>query len=361
MDTTTRTPPSRGEPRLAPRAVVLLCALAVTAMAGLAMSGIGERRAPDAPARSSYAVEYARPVSIDYPEDNKLTPARELLGRTLFFDPRLSGSRWISCASCHNPGLSWGDGLPRAIGHGMQELDRRTPTLLNLAWAPALFWDGRAESLEEQALGPIQAEGEMNLSLPDLEDRLRQIEGYRPLFESAYPGAGVTATTVALAIATFERGIVSGEAPFDRWLAGDGAAISVPAQRGFELFNNKARCSTCHAGWRFTDDSFHDIGVATSDPGRGRLLPRMKTAQFAFKTPTLRNVAERAPYLHNGSAKTLIEVVELYDRGGLVQRPSLSPEMKPLGLSETEKLDLVAFMNTLTSRDAATSVPVLPR
>lgn len=355
-------PESQGRPRQASLAVAFVFVVATIALVvGLAAATRGDHGAPAAIELPPHAADYARPEAVLYPDDNQLTPARELLGRTLFFDPRLSGSSWISCGSCHNPGFSWGDGLPLAIGEGMKVLGRRTPTLLNLAWAPALFWDGRAETLEEQALGPIQAAGEMNLTLPQMEERLRDIDGYQRLFEDAYPGQGVTAKRVASAIATFERGIVSGQAPFDLWIAGDHQAISPSAQRGFTLFNEKARCSTCHAGWRFTDDSFHDIGVATDDTGRGRVLPKMAIAQFAFKTPTLRNVAERAPYLHNGSASTLEEVVELYDRGGLVQRPSLSTEMKRLGLTETEKQDLVAFLHTLTSHDAALTVPVLPR
>jgi cytochrome c peroxidase len=312
-------------------------------------------------ARQQAMRDYRRPANVAYPEDNAFSPAREQLGRMLFFDPRLSGSKWISCATCHNPALAWGDGLPRAIGHGMQQLGRRTPTILNLAWAPALFWDGRAESLEEQALGPVAAAGEMNLDLDEMVARLKAIDGYAPLFATAYPGEGISAPTVAKAIATFERGIVSGQAPFDRWLAGDDRAISASAARGFELFNDEARCSQCHSGWRFTDDSFRDIGVETSDEGRGVITPFIKETHFAFKTPTLRNVARRAPYLHNGSAATLEDVIELYDRGGIVRRPSLSREITPLKLTPQEKQDLVAFMLTLTSEDAEARIPALPQ
>jgi cytochrome c peroxidase len=305
--------------------------------------------------------DYRRPANVLYPEDNAFSPAREQLGRMLFFDPRLSGSKWISCATCHNPALAWGDGLPRAIGHGMQQLGRRTPTILNLAWAPALFWDGRAESLEEQALGPVAAAGEMNLDLDAMVARLKAIDGYAPHFAKAYPGEEISAPLVAKAIATFERGVVSAPAPFDRWVDGDDRAISTPAKRGFALFNDKARCSQCHSGWRFTDDSFRDIGVDTNDHGRGVVTPFIKETHYAFKTPTLRNVARRAPYLHNGSAATLEDVIELYDRGGIVRRPSLSPEITPLKLTPQEKQDLVAFMLTLTSEDAEVRVPALPQ
>ena len=243
----------------------------------------------------------------------------------------------------------------------MVQLGRRSPTILNLAWSPALFWDGRAESLEEQALGPIEAAGEMNMGLDDLVGRLQSITGYRRLFEKAYPGEPISTKTVAKAIATFERGIVSGQAPFDRWIAGDEEAISAAAARGFVLFNEKAHCSTCHTGWRFTDDSFYDIGMKHNDVGRAKVTPKIGLAHFAFKTPTLRSVAQRAPYMHDGSSATLEEVIDLYNRGGVVHRPSLSPEIKPLELTPGEKQDLIAFLETLTSQDAETRVPVLPR
>jgi cytochrome c peroxidase len=340
------------------RRVAVLIIFTACAVAGLIATTGGP--APATPSGKLKA-DYRRDANIPYPSENAHTAARELLGRTLFFDPRLSGSQITSCATCHNPGFSWGDGLPLAVGHGMKQLGRRTPTILNLAWAPALFWDGRAETLEQQALGPIEAPGEMNLALDVMVDRVRDIAGYRPLFARAYPGEAISTETVAKAIATFERGIVSGAAAFDRWIGGDDRAISPEAKRGFGLFNDKARCSTCHAGWRFTDDSFHDIGVADSDRGRGTITPGIEETQFAFKTPTLRNVADRAPYMHDGSLATLADVVDLYDRGGIVRRPSLSAEIKTLGLTAAEKSDLLAFMQTLTTQDDATRVPVLPR
>ena len=345
--------------RLSPQttAVAIAAALFVGVVAVIATGA----RTPATSAVGTLKLDYTRPADVPYPEDNAYTGDRELLGRMLFFDPRLSGSNWISCASCHNPGFSWSDALPRAVGHGMQQLGRRTPTILNLAWAPALFWDGRAESLEQQALGPIQAPGEMNLRLDELVRRLEGIEGYRSLFGRAYPGDGISPDTIARALATFERGVVSAEAPFDRWVAGDDGAIAQAAQRGFQLFNEKARCNVCHTGWRFTDDSFYDIGVVSDDRGRGAITPDIEPAHFAFKTPTLRNVVQRAPYLHDGSGATLDDVIELYDRGGLVRRQSLSPEIQPLGLTPEEKSDLVAFLETLTSPDPDTRIPTLPR
>jgi cytochrome c peroxidase len=334
-------------------------ALVVPALTALVYAS-GDRT-PSARVLDQHKASYRRPDVVPYPSHNTHTSDRELLGRTLFFDPRLSGSGWISCATCHNPGLAWGDGMPVAIGHGMKPLGRRTPTVLNLAWAPALFWDGRAETLEEQALGPIASADEMNLNLEELARRLKQIDGYRPLFARAYPGEEISGDTVAKAIATYERGIVSAESPFDRWIAGEEHAISAAAKRGFVLFNEKARCSLCHTGWRFTDDGFHDIGVETKDLGRAKLTPDIEVTQHAFKTPTLRNVVARAPFMHNGSVATLEAVIDLYDRGGIAQRPSLSPEIKPLNLTEQERTDLLAFLHTLTSNDPEARVPTLPR
>ena len=163
-----------------------------------------------------------------------------------------------------------------------------------------------------------------------------------------------------MAIATYERTVVSGEAPVDRWIKGQQGAISASAQRGFKLFNGKARCSACHSGWRFTDDSFHDIGISDTDIGRGAELPGIVKMQHAFKTPGLRNIDQRAPYMHDGSLATLEEVIDHYDRGG-VTRPSLSDEMRPLGLTTEEKRDLMAFMKALTSDDEPVTYVQLPR
>ncbi len=315
--------------------------------------------ADDAPWRQ-FAQAYSRPAATPYPPDNQYTEARDVLGRALFFDPRLSVSRALSCASCHNPGFSWGDGLGKGVGHGMKELGRRTPTILNVAFADALFWDGRAATLEEQALGPIASAGEMNMPLDDMVRRLQAIPEYKPLFKAAYPGEPISPALVAKAIATFERTIVSGTAPFDLLVAGDDGAISASAKHGFVVFNTTGTCAACHSGWRFTDDSFHDIGVASADVGRGKLL-QLETMQYAFKTPTLRNVDRRVPYMHDGSEQTLEDVIELYDHGGRERRPSLSPDIHPLGLSRREKRDLVAFLHALTSADPPIAVPELPR
>jgi cytochrome c peroxidase len=312
-------------------------------------------------AANAYFPMYKRPDAPPYPAANAYSAARADLGRALFFDPRLSGSGWISCATCHNPAFSWTDGLPKGIGHGMKGLGRRTPTLLDLAWGQLMFWDGRAESLEMQAFGPITAEGEMNMPKAELLAKLNAIQAYKPLFDAAYPGEGVNDVTVAKAIATFERGIVSADAPFDRWVKGDEKAVSAAAKRGFVVFNDKGRCNLCHTGWRFTDDGFHDIGVPGDDPGRGKIVPDVAVLANAFKTPTLRNVDHRAPYMHDGSLKDLAAVVDLYNHGGLAKRPSLSADIKPIGFTAAEKADLIEFLHTLTSADPRVAAPMLPR
>jgi cytochrome c peroxidase len=300
---------------------------------------------------------YARPTSVPFPADNPYSAEKASLGEMLFFDPRLSGANYISCASCHNPALSWGDGLPRGIGHGMTVLGRRTPTILNAAWADLLMWDGRKANLEEQALGPMSAPVEMNQELAKLPAKLSAIDGYRERFAAVFPGEGISVANAAKAIATYERTIVSGTAPFDRWIAGDESAISHSAKRGFMLFNTKANCSACHSGWNFTDSSFRDIGLPDEDIGRGKILD-LPSMQHAFKTPTLRDVERRAPYMHDGSVPTLLAVVEHYDHG-FVERPSLSDEVKPLHLTAEEKTDLVNFMMTLTGENPPVHVPVL--
>jgi cytochrome c peroxidase len=311
--------------------------------------------------RQTWLQQYRRPSEIPFPKENPFSDAKFRLGRSLFFDPILSGSEVRSCASCHSPGLSWGDGQPRAIGEKQQPLPLRTPTLLNVAWVPKLGWDGHFRSLESVAMSPITSATNMNLSEKALVERLAAIPGYVDAFDAAYGEGDVTVPKMEDALATFQRTIVSKGAPFDRWLDGDEAAVSEAAKRGFDLFNGKANCAACHSGWAFTDQSFHDIGSARGDDlGRGRLFPSSVALHYAFKTPTLRDVARRAPYMHDGSVPTLEAVVDLYDRGG-IDRPSRAEEIKPLSLSAAEKGDLVAFLHTLNGVAEPVSFPALPR
>jgi cytochrome c peroxidase len=308
------------------------------------------------PDRTGWREDYRRPTGIPFPEENPHSEAKAELGRMLFFDPILSGPRSRSCATCHNPSLSWGDGLPHAIGTAL-----RVPTLLNVAWTPRLGWDGKFRDLESVAFAPITSATNMNLPEPTLIERLASVPGYVRSFAAVFGEGPITRRNIEAALATYERSIVSGTAPFDRWVMGDEQAIDQSAKRGFDIFTGKGRCSECHSGWAFSDSSFHDIGTAQGDDiGRGRLFPTSIKLRFAFKTPTLRDVARRAPYMHNGSLATLQDVVALYDRGG-VARPSRSGLIAPLKLTENEKVDLVAFLQTLTSPAQPVLLPVLPR
>jgi cytochrome c peroxidase len=332
---------------------------------GFGAAIVGETRRVDVGAKAPAGVDamkaqYRRPTTIPFPKDNPYTPEKAALGKKLYFDTRLSVTAAQSCASCHSPGFGWGDGLALGVGHGMAQLGRHSPTIINAAWGSIFMWDGRLANLEEQALGPIQSPGEMNMPIDKLMDRLAHIPEYKPLFDAAFPSDGMKVTTLAKAIATYERTVVSERAPFDAWIDGNEKAIPEEAKRGFALFNGKAQCSACHEGWNFTNEGFQDIGLPSRDVGRGQFMPGVIKMQHAFKTPSLREITRRSPYMHDGSLATLEAVVEHYDHGG-VDRPSRSDLMKPLGLTSEEKADLVAFMKTLTSDPNPTAVPVLPR
>lgn len=303
--------------------------------------------------------EYKRPTSIPFPKNNPYTPEKAAVGKMLFFDPRLSRAQNMNCASCHNPSFGWEAPLDLAIGAQNTKLGRHAPTVLNQAWGKEFFWDGRAKTLEEQAKGPIEAEVEMNLPLHMLVERLKENKEYRYWFQKVFPKQGITPDTIAQAIATYERTIVATYSPFDRWLDGDEAAISDQAKKGFILFNGKARCSACHSGWNFTDDKFHDIGLPSDDVGRGKLDPSNPKAQHAFKTPGLRDLTQRMPFMHDGSLMDLRDVIVHYISGG-VRRPSISDEMKPLNLSQSEIEDLEAFLITLTGDKGIVALPILP-
>jgi len=319
---------------------------------------------PSVPAPRHADAEWRLPATPPMPADNVGTPARIALGKALFFDPRLSGSGAVSCASCHNPSLGWADGLKTALGTGGQVLGRATPTIINTAYNTQFMWDGRRKSLEDQALGPMKAKDEMDTDFVTLFSRLNAMPGYVAMFEEAYPHQGITEETIAQALAAFERTVVSSDSAFDRWLAGDTRALTPSQWRGFQVFQDPARgnCATCHSGPNFTDNGFHNIGVKTTgkaDLGRFNIRA-VASMKGAFKTPSLRDIELTAPYFRDGSAATLRDVVEHYNRGG-DDVSNLSPNMKPLKLSEQEKDDLVAFMRALTGRRTAMVVPDLPR
>ena len=300
------------------------------------------------------------------------------LGKQLFFDVRLSKNKKMSCATCHKPERAFTDGLPLARGLNGKTLKRNTPTLLHVADHDSFFWDGRASSLDAQILEVIQNPDEMNMDLDGLVNRLNQIPGYTAQFMKIY-GTGVTVRGITRSIAAYERTLVTQPSPFDKYLSGDQSAISPPAQKGLELFQGKANCALCHHGFTFTDSEFHNIGIPSllkqnsprrfslgkqgkrpQDDDMGRYgITRRREDMSSFKTPTLRNITQTAPYMHNGVFKTLEEVIEFYNKGG-IKNPNLDMQMKPLGLTAQEKFHLIEFLKTLTGPLPDTNIPELP-
>lgn len=282
------------------------------------------------------------------PDDNRTTPERVRLGRKLFFDPRLSADGTVACASCHDPDRAFASAAPRAVGIKGHTSNRNAPSLLNRAYGKSFFWDGRSKSLEEQALEPIVNPLEMGSSLSDVVARLDADVEYRAAFDAAYPG-GVTAENVGRALAAFERVLLSGNSRVDRFQAGDFGALGESERIGLWLFESRGQCWRCHRGPNYTDEKFHNTGVAAlqaeADAGR-RAATRDEADRGRFKTPSLRDVSRTAPYMHDGSLGTLREVVEYYNRGAGKSR-GLDPAIKPLGLSSEEIEHLVEFLKAL--------------
>ena len=286
------------------------------------------------------------PYDIEYPNGEEHSEFEIYLGKVLFFDNRLSFKEKQSCATCHNPDLGFGDGLKKGRGASGKVLERNTPHLYNLGWNTVFFWDGRAVSLEEQALMPISSHEEMNMSMELLIPKLEAVPYYRKMFRMVYEKERITEDMIVGALAAFERSIIVDDTPFDRYMNGDKVAMSRAQIRGMELFQNKAKCTECHDGPNFTNEAFHNIGVGGNDEGRKKID---KSAKFgAFKTPGLRNVLLTAPYMHDGSIGTLEEVIDFYDKGG-THKANIDKLIKPLGLTDEEKADLVAFLGALTS------------
>jgi cytochrome c peroxidase len=287
------------------------------------------------------------------------------LGRLLYFDKRLSIDDTVACVTCHDPAHGFAEPRKTSSGVGGKVGGRNAPTVLNRLFSKEQFWDGRAEDLEAQAKGPLVNPIEMAMpSLDAVVARVRGVAGYRPLFEEAFGSPEVTIDRIAQAIAAFERRVLTGGSPFDRYVAGDHAAMGDGAIRGMAIFNEKGNCDTCHSGFNFTDESYHNLGVgmdaATPDLGRYEVT-KADVDRGAFKTPTLRNVATTGPYMHDGSEPNLRAVVVFYDAGGR-PNPWLSKEMRPLALSQREIDDLVAFLEALTGPVTETTPPRdLPR
>jgi cytochrome c peroxidase len=288
------------------------------------------------------------------------TPERVRLGRWLFFDKRLSADNTISCASCHRPEHGFSEPTPTSTGVGGQVGGRKAPSFTNQAWTalPHFFWDGRAASLEEQAGGPMINPIEMGTQDHKVVvDKLSAIKGYAKYFQEAFGSPEITIERVTKAIADYERTRMSGNSPWDRWRAGDQSAVSSDVKKGHLLFFGNAFCNNCHKGPNLTDSDFHNLGVGWNEQTQtfadeGRFaVTKKESDKGAFKTPSLRDVSKRAPYMHDGSVKTLKEVVELYKKGG-IPNPQLDRKVdrrfaEQLDLSDDQVMQLVKFMEAL--------------
>jgi cytochrome c peroxidase len=290
------------------------------------------------------------------PADNPLTPAKVALGERLFFDPALSSDGKISCSSCHPPQHAFSDQVPFSTGTGGQLGPRNAPSILNAAYFSRLLWDGASQGLEDQVRYPVTHPREMSMTNSKVVKAVEAQADYRPLFAAAFGDEKISWERIRDGIASFERTLVAGDSPFDRFFfASDTAALPAPARRGWELFQGKAGCAECHRFTRespfFTDSEFHNVGVgwASDKPDLGRYdVTKEKDDRGRFRTPSLRNVALTAPYMHDGSVATLAEVVAFFDRGGL-PNSYLDARIKPLQLTAEERADLVAFLETLSS------------
>ncbi len=302
-------------------------------------------------ARPQQLYRPATPLGLDeyfwIPEDNPLTDVKVALGRRLFVDPLLSADRTVACASCHQPSHAFSDGTRFSRGVRGQRPARHTPSILNRAYGEAFFWDGRAPTLEQTVLQPIQNLREMDLTLVELVGRLRADSGYGAAFATAF-AEGISEETVARALASYVRTLRSGNAPVDRYLFGDTTALASQERAGMRLFLGRANCVACHAGPTFTDEQFHNTGVSwgSGDAGRHGVTGREED-RGAFKTPSLRNVDLTAPYMHDGSVATLEAVIDFYDQGAQ-PNPHLDPEIRPLGLTPEQRRQLIAFLRALT-------------
>jgi cytochrome c peroxidase len=271
---------------------------------------------------------------VPAPESNPLTREKVDLGRALFFFRGLSADGTLSCGDCHVPARSFTDGRARAVGVRGQVGPRRTPPILNRAWGKAFFWDGRTATLEDQVLQPVLNPLEMGLRLEDIAPRVRADAAVNSRFKAVFQRDAEN-EDVAMALACYVRSILSGDSPYDRYVAGDRAALTSEQQLGLKLFRGKANCAACHVGPNLTDERLHNTGAGWKDG--------------AFKTPTLREVAGVAPYMHDGSLATLEDVIDFYNKGGR-DNPGLDPEMRELELTVEEKRALIAFLKSLSGK-----------
>jgi cytochrome c peroxidase len=322
--------------------------LRIAALLLLSFLTVSAAREAELPQPASPAAPLGLPP-IPWPEDNPYSPARAELGRVLFFDGRLSANGVVSCAFCHEPAHAFAAGAPLSIGVDGKPGVRHPPTLINRAWGKSQFWDGRAPTLEAQMVFPITNPDEMGMTTDGVVQKIRSIKGYEPLFAAAFGDSAINYDRITKAIATFERTIVSGNSPYDRYLAGDKSALTKQQKDGLDFFNKKGECAECHSGVNFTTEKFANIGVGMdrSNPDSGRFAVTKKRGDIGkFKVPTLRDLAHRAPYMHDGSIKTLAEVLDIYAKGG-DPNPHLDTRLAPFYMDEETKRDLLAFLDSL--------------
>lgn len=323
-------------------------------------SDLADQPAPAGPAAFAPAVPANLPQIVPSPVRNPLTREGVLLGRKLFYDVRLSGNNSISCASCHQPDRAFSDGVALSTaGASGVALLRHAPALQNVAWAGGLFWDGGGADLESVAFGPLTHPDEMDQDLISLETELRAVPAYAPLFAAAFPGQGITSVTVARALAQFQRTLISGNSAYDRWTRHEpGAVLTSDELAGLTFVQQK--CGSCHAGELFTDFGYHNNGLDSSFPddherlawGRGRITNRPED-KGKFKTPTLRNIALTAPYMHDGRFQTLDAVLDHY-QDHVLESPTLDSAVRMtdgtpgIWMTFAERRQMVAFLNALT-------------
>lgn len=315
---------------------------------------------------------------IEFPKDNPYSADKEFLGKTLFFDPRLSKSNQIACASCHDPELAWTDNRTFSFGHDRQLGTRNSMTILNVAHARSLFWDGRAQSLEDQSQMPIQDEKEMSEHIEMAAGKIAKIKGYELLFERAFGDKKVTKERIAKAIATFERTVKSVPAKFDQFIDGKSEIYTDDELMGLHLFRTKAQCMNCHNSGYFSSNRFENIGTALLNSGQqdlGRYIVTKKPEDVGkFRVPGLREVARTGPWFHNGSMKTIAEVIDFYSKGnpepyqnrttvheGITLVSERSNMIRLLELTDVEISQIESFLRTLSTKTERIIPPEMPK
>jgi len=299
---------------------------------------------------------------VPVPADNPLTPEKIELGKMLYFDKRVSKDGTISCATCHDPQVGWTEARATSQGIRGQIGGRNSPTVINAAYAPAMFWDGRAATLEDQAVGPVGNPIEMGHSMASVVDLLKKIPEYERRFQQVF-GTSVTEKGFAQAIAAFERTVVSGNSPYDRYMAGDKSALSAAAKRGLEVFGDS--CATCHTPPLFSNYRYYNVGVdaGKSEPDQGRKAVTNKAGDMGkFRVPALRDVASTAPYFHDGTVAKLEDAVKIMAGGGK-DNPHLSAQVRAIResqLSDQDVKDLVEFLKSLSGSFPVITPPALP-